>query len=131
MRILFVITELNEGGAEHALGKISSGLFASGHDVRIVCLHGADGDVGKRLRADGPLSIKELAAPLPISRQAVTKHLDILRASGLIRMERVGRERLQFLVADPLREVADWLEPYAEAWDRRLRRLKQHLEDKR
>jgi DNA-binding transcriptional ArsR family regulator len=85
----------------------------------------------ERLRADGPLSIKELAAPLPISRQAVTKHLDILRAAGLIRMERVGRERLHFLVANPLREVADWLEPYAEEWDRRLQRLKQHLEDKK
>lgn len=85
----------------------------------------------ERLRADGPLSIKELAAPLPISRQAVTKHLNILRASGLIRMERVGRERLHFLEADPLREVEDWLKPYAEEWDRRLERLKQHLEDKK
>ena len=84
----------------------------------------------ERLRADGPLSIKELAAPLPISRQAVTKNLDMLRAAGLIRMERVGRERLHFLVADPLREVADWLAPYAEEWDRRLERLKQHLEEK-
>ena len=84
----------------------------------------------ERLRADGPLSIKELAAPLPISRQAVTKHLDILRASDLVRMQRAGRERLHFLMADPLREVADWLEPYAEEWDRRLQRLKQHLEDK-
>ena len=85
----------------------------------------------ERLRAKGPLTIKDLAAPLPISRQAVTKHLDILRASGLIRMERVGRERLHSLVADPLREVEDWLEPYAEEWDRRLKRLKQHLEDKK
>lgn len=85
----------------------------------------------ERLRADGPLSIKELAVPLPISRQAVTKHLDALRAAGLIRMQRAGRERLHFLVADPLREVADWLEPYAEEWDRRLERLKQHLEEKK
>ena len=46
-------------------------------------------------------------------------------------MERVGRERLHSLVADPLREVADWLEPYAEEWDRRLERLKQHLEEKK
>ena len=84
----------------------------------------------ERLRADGPLSIKEVAAPLPITRQAVTKHLDILRQAGLVGMERVGRARLHFLVANPLREVADWLEPYAEEWDRRLQRLKRHLEDK-
>lgn len=84
----------------------------------------------ERLRADGPLSIKELAAPLPITRQAVTKHLDVLRSAGLVRMERVGRERLHFLVADPLLEVEDWLKPYAEEWDRRLQSLKRHLEDK-
>ncbi len=64
-----------------------------------------------------------------MSRQAVTKHLDILCASGLVEMRRVGRERLHFLDAQPLRELEEWLKPYAEAWDRRLARLKRHLED--
>lgn len=83
----------------------------------------------ERLRAEGPLSLKQIAEPLSISRQAVTKHLDALEAAGLVRVERVGRERLHHLVAAPLRRVGDWLEPYAAFWDERLERLRTHLED--
>ncbi len=83
-----------------------------------------------RLRAHGALSIKQLADPLPISRQAVTKHLDILLNSGLVEMRWVGRERMHFLNPTPLQELEDWLRPYSEAWDRRLARLQQHLEDR-
>ena len=82
----------------------------------------------ERLRSHGPLSIKELAEPLPMSRQAVTKHLDILIATDLVEVRRVGRERLHFLDPTPLHEVEAWLRPYSEAWDQRLERLKQHLE---
>jgi DNA-binding transcriptional ArsR family regulator len=81
----------------------------------------------ERLRADGPLSVTGLADGLPISRQAVTKHLDALRAAGLIRVRRLGRERLHELDARPLREMDDWLRPYAEAWDDRLAALRRHL----
>ena len=83
-----------------------------------------------RMQSEGPLSIKQLAAPLPISRQAVTKHLDILQASGLVRVQRAGRERLHSLDSSPLKEVGDWLEPYAREWDERLSRLQRHLEDR-
>ena len=83
-----------------------------------------------RLRVEGALSIQQLAAPLSMSRQAVTKHLDILRASGLVRIHRRGRERLHSLDALPLKEVEDWLEPYAREWDERLSRLQRHLEDR-
>ena len=82
-----------------------------------------------RLRAEGPLSIKQLAGPLSITRQAVTKHLDILWASGLVRVQKTGRERLHSLDSSPLKEVEDWLEPYAQEWDERLSRLQRHLED--
>ena len=81
----------------------------------------------ERLRSSGPASIAILGAGLPITRQAVTKHLDTLRAAGLIRVRRQGRERLHELDSAPLREVDDWLRPYAEAWDRRLDALRRHL----
>lgn len=83
----------------------------------------------ERLRAHGPLSIKQLAEPLPMSRQAVTKHLDILIISGLVEVRRMGRERMHFLDPTPLHELEDWLKPYAQAWDRRLERLQQRLEE--
>jgi DNA-binding transcriptional ArsR family regulator len=82
-----------------------------------------------RLRAGGAQSITDLAADLPMTRQAVTKHLDALAAARLVRVRRSGRERLHELDGRPLRDVDDWLRPYAEAWDRRLDTLKAHLEE--
>ena len=81
-----------------------------------------------RLRGEGALSVSSLAAVLPISRQAVTKHLDVLEMAGLIRKWIKGRERLHELEAEPLRVVDDWLAPYAAAWDERLERLRIHLD---
>jgi DNA-binding transcriptional ArsR family regulator len=83
----------------------------------------------ERLRLRGPLSLTELADGLPISRQAVTKHLERLRGAGLLRIERRGRERIHELDSEPLREVARFLAPYAAAWDERLERLAAHLEE--
>ena len=85
----------------------------------------------ERLRAQGPLSIKQLSEPFSISRQAVTKHLDILLDSGLVDERRVGRERLHSLDPAPLRQIEAWLRPYSEEWDRRLERLQRHLEEQR
>lgn len=80
------------------------------------------------LREQGPLSVKALTAPLPMSRQAVTKHLDILEAAGLVGRTMEGRERIHHLHAEPLKEMEDWLEPYAAAWDERLERLRIHVD---
>lgn len=82
----------------------------------------------EQLRTQGPLSVTELSEPLSITRQAVTKHLDVLERAGLLEYQRLGRQRLHRLKAQPLEDVADWLAPYAEAWDRRLSRLHTHLE---
>ncbi len=82
-----------------------------------------------RLRAAGGdgLSIGELGRGLPMTRQAVTKHLDALREAGLVRVRRAGRERLHELEARPLASVDDWLEPYSAFWDERLAALRHHL----
>ena len=80
------------------------------------------------LREDGPLSVSALSAPLPMSRQAVTKHLDILEAAGLVGRATKGRERVHHLQPEPLKKMEDWLEPYAAAWDERLERLRIHVD---
>lgn len=83
-----------------------------------------------RLRSETrPMSLSDLADGLPITRQAVTKHLDALRDAGLVRVWTSGRERLHQLEPAPLREVTDWLAPYAAAWDARLARLQAHLQE--
>jgi DNA-binding transcriptional ArsR family regulator len=83
----------------------------------------------ERLRTSGPLSVTDLAGGLPITRQAVTKHLDALAESGLVRVTRSGRERLHELDAGPLKAVHKWLAPYEAEWERRLDRLRKHLEE--
>ena len=83
----------------------------------------------ERLRRDGPLSLSQLTDGLPMTRQAVTKHLERLREAGLLRIERRGRERIHELDPEPIREVAEFLAPYAAAWDERLARLTMHLEE--
>ena len=82
-----------------------------------------------RLQGEGPLSIKELSSSLAMSRQAVTKHLDVLTAAGLVEQERQGRERLHRVRVDPLRVVEEWLAGYSATWDARLERLRTHLDD--
>lgn len=82
----------------------------------------------ERLREEGPLTLKGIAEPLSMSRQAVTKHLGVLESAGLLRVERSGRERIHQVTSDPLREVDDWLEPFAAAWAGRLERLQAYLE---
>jgi DNA-binding transcriptional ArsR family regulator len=84
----------------------------------------------ERLRAgDGAASITDLSSGLPISRQAVTKHLDLLHAAGLVSYRKQGRERVHELNAAPLKTLDDWLRPYEQFWDDRLARLQRHLEE--
>lgn len=82
----------------------------------------------ERLRQEGPRPIKDLSAPLDMTRQAVTKHLDVLEEAGLVRREMRGRERVCRLQAHPLRTVDDWIGRYAAAWDDRLERLRAYVE---
>ena len=63
----------------------------------------------------GVRSVHDLAAPFQMSRPAVSQHLRVLRAAGLVAEERVGRERHYRLDAQPLRAVADWAAQRAQA----------------
>jgi DNA-binding transcriptional ArsR family regulator len=72
--------------------------------------------VGRR----GPLTATELAERLPVSRQAVMKHLDQLRDAGLVASEKDGRAVRYTLCADPLDDAAAWMAGVGAAWDRRL-----------
>lgn len=72
-------------------------------------------------------SINELTSNHQITRQAVTKHLNILVKTGLVQTQMVGKQRLHQVNAEPLKKVADWLQPYAEMWDQRLANLKTFL----
>lgn len=68
----------------------------------------------------GPLSATRLADDLPVSRQAVTKHLDRLADAGLVAADKVGRETLWTATPAPLDDARAWLSDVGAAWDRRL-----------
>lgn len=67
-----------------------------------------------------------IAVALPITRQAVTKHLGVLEDARLVTSRRDGREVFYAIRADPIALAANWLLQRANQWDARLARLK-HL----
>jgi len=82
-----------------------------------------------QLSAEGPASISSLAENFRITRQAVTKHLKFLAASGLIDGRRVGREHVWALNPARLVEAERCLQVIAQRWDDALGRLKAHVEN--
>jgi DNA-binding transcriptional ArsR family regulator len=72
-----------------------------------------------------------LAAELPISRQAVAKHLVALRQARLVSARRVGRETRYSLQAEPLSDAARWIATVGAEWDERLGALERLLARKR
>lgn len=72
-------------------------------------------------------SATELAAALPVTRQAVAKHLTALREAGLVTPRRAGRETLYRLEGAPLDEAVEWIARVGGEWDARLERLRGHL----
>ena len=78
--------------------------------------------------ASRPASATSLAADLPISRQAVAKHLAGLRAARLVSAERAGRETLYSLDPRPLGEAAEWIARVGVEWDSRLAELRRALD---
>ena len=69
----------------------------------------------------------EFARDLPITRQAVSKHLKILEEANLITARKVGRERRYSLTPQPLAATLDWVVAVTEQWDKRLAALRDHL----
>ena len=72
-------------------------------------------------------SLTELASQLPVTRQAVSKHLAALAQAGLVASARTGRETHYSLTPQPLGDALAWMERIGEQWDERLARLRDHL----
>ena len=77
-------------------------------------------------RLDGPTAT-ELARDLPVTRQAVSKHLSVLSSAGLVESGRSGREVRYRLTPAPLSEAMAWMAGVGAQWDTRLARLERQL----
>ena len=80
------------------------------------------------LCSSGPLSVTRLSSKFEVSRQAITKHLDVLSEAGLVRSSRQGRERFWAFEPERLDDAHQYLERLSRQWDDALGRLKTFVE---
>jgi DNA-binding transcriptional ArsR family regulator len=74
------------------------------------------------------LPVNDLVRLLATSQPLVSKHLRVLREAGLVAVRIDGPRRLYRIRPEPLRAVAEWLEPYRLLWESRLDDLERHLD---
>ena len=77
----------------------------------------------------GEATVGEIQAPFRMSQPAVSKHLKVLEAAGLVSRHRQGTANLSRLEPEALREADDWLERYRKAWEERFDRLDEVLDE--
>jgi DNA-binding transcriptional ArsR family regulator len=90
------------------------------------------GDAGRRslveaVAARGTATATELAAELPVTRQAVAKQLSALADAGLLSATRAGRETRYEVTPAPLEDAGEWMVTVGAAWDERLAALSRSL----
>jgi len=81
------------------------------------------------LCAGGPLTVTRLSGQFAVSRQAITKHLEVLSEAGLVKSSRQGRERIWTFEPKRLEDAHQYLERLSREWDVALGRLKAFVED--
>ena len=104
------------------MSKASAAVFAAlGDPTRLALL--------TRLSAGPARSITELSSGADITRQAVTRHLEVLEAAGLVSRARAGRESRFAYRAEPVDEARAYLEAVGARWEGALARLKALVEE--
>lgn len=105
--------------------------MTAGRD-RTAAVFAALGDPTRRevirfLSAEGPVTATGLASRLPVTRQAVSKHLAALAEAGLVSAERHGREVQYRLRTEPLTAAMGWMADVGAEWDKRLSALRKRF----
>jgi DNA-binding transcriptional ArsR family regulator len=76
---------------------------------------------------EGEASVTQLAEPFDVSLQAVSKHIGVLAAAGLVAQEKRGRVNWCHLAAAPMKAADEWLGGYREFWEEQLESLHAYL----
>lgn len=79
----------------------------------------------------GPATVGEVAAPFTVSAPAISQHLKVLERAGLVTRTTRAQWRTLSLQAEPLDEVAAWVETHRREWNLRLDALDAHLQTMR
>jgi DNA-binding transcriptional ArsR family regulator len=94
-------------------------FFALGDETRLALL--------ARLSSIGPASITRLSTKIAVTRQAITKHLEVLSRAGVATSRRSGRERIWEFDPSRLTVAREFLDEVSRHWDDALGRLEAHL----
>ena len=109
--------------AEAALDRSAPIFAALGDETRL--------QVVSRLSRGGPMSITQLTEGADVTRQAVTKHLQVLAGAGLVVDFKRGRERVWELRTRQLEEAQRVLDTISRRWDDAIERLRAFVEEDR
>ena len=82
-----------------------------------------------RLCDAGPCSTSQVTTVVPVTRQAASKHLQLLENAGLVTSSRSGRERIWTVRTEPLARASDYLTQLSRRWDAAVDRLRAYVED--
>jgi DNA-binding transcriptional ArsR family regulator len=77
----------------------------------------------------GPRSVNDIGDRLSLNQPQVSKHLRVLKESGLVAAQPFAQQRLYALRAERLRELHDWLERYRRVWEARFDELDKVIEE--
>lgn len=79
--------------------------------------------------AEREMPVLELAESFQMSLPAVSQHLGVLRDAGLVSVRKAGRQRIYRLNAEPLKDVAEWVQSYEKFWTDKLAALGDFLKE--
>ena len=77
----------------------------------------------------GEADVSELMKPFVLSQPTISKHLNVLERAGLVVRTRDAQRRPRTLVAVPLRNIAEWLEPFRHFWEQKFASLDDYLKE--
>ena len=79
--------------------------------------------------ASGDADVSELMKPFVLRQPTISKHLCVLERAGLVMCKRDAQRRPRTLVAVPLRDIADWIEPFRRFWEQKFASLDGYLKE--
>jgi DNA-binding transcriptional ArsR family regulator len=79
--------------------------------------------------ASGEADVSELMKPFALSQPTISKHLNVLERAGLVMRGRDAQRRPRTLVAVPLKDIDDWMEPFRRFWERKFAGLDAYLKE--
>jgi DNA-binding transcriptional ArsR family regulator len=79
--------------------------------------------------ASGDADVSEIMKPFDLRQPTVSKHLSVLERAGLVVRNRDAQRRPRTLAAVPLRDVADWIEPFRRFWEQKFANLDGYLNE--